>query len=64
MALLGLTMVGTGTIVLVDGQLFYKTYDHAAGLPLVFAPFALIVGSLVIVLAFRLGPRLVTLTLT
>lgn len=57
MGLLGLTIGGTGAIVSVRGQLSYKTYDHAAGLSLVFAPFPLIVGSLVIVLAFRPGPR-------
>ena len=53
MGVFGLTIVASGAIALIRGALYYESVPGF----LMFAPFALIVGAAIIVLAFRLGPR-------
>jgi hypothetical protein len=48
----GRMIIATGALVLVQGRLHYR---NPWGLP-VFAPFALIIGTLFIILAVRLRP--------
>ena len=50
---IGLTIIATGALALAQGKLHY---ENAEGLA-VFAPFAFIVGALVMVMVFRSGPR-------
>ena len=46
-------IIATGALTLAQGKLHYQNPWGLA----VFAPFAFVVGTLVIVLAFRSGPR-------
>lgn len=48
----GLFIIGLGVMTLLEGKLHYQNYWHA----LVFAPFALVVGALVLFVAIK-GPR-------
>jgi hypothetical protein len=50
---IGLVISGTGIATLLQGRLHFQDYRGLV----VFAPFSLVVGALVIVMAIRLGKR-------
>jgi hypothetical protein len=45
----GMLMMGLGFIILLDGKLHYQNYWHG----LVFAPFALVVGALALLVVIK-----------
>jgi hypothetical protein len=53
LACFGLAIAATGALALAEGKLYYQN----AHFFLMFSPFAVIVGTLMAVFAFRLGPR-------
>jgi hypothetical protein len=53
----GLTIVGTSVLVLWQGKFFYGNTQGTWELGPAFAPFAIIVGGGLVVLAFRSGPQ-------
>jgi len=52
-AIVGLMIIDTGALTLARGQLHYANYWGGA----VFAPFAFLIGGLVILMAVKIGPR-------
>lgn len=49
----GLAIAATGLLAVIEGRLYYQNAQFF----IMFAPFAIIVGALITVFAFRLGPR-------
>jgi hypothetical protein len=54
---IGLAIFSTGAFAQARGLIYYNNYAGGWGVVQVFAPFSLLIGALVVLMAFRLGPR-------